>query len=201
MIRWAKARRWALPLRPGAEVPWSPAGAAGAGSRGDSDDWNLSVRGEQPEQRADRNFVELLQELRVLQTGVQILFALLLTVAFTETFERADSFQRIVYVLTLVCCALSTALLMAPVAYHRALFQRGRKADLVAAAHRLLQAGMVVLAAAVIGSLLLVIDQVAGRVTGLLVAPLLGAVFLLLWFVLPGRTRRAGSRRGRRDEA
>jgi hypothetical protein len=190
MIRWAKVHRWRLGVRPGAGAPWS---SAGAGVKSESgDDWNLSVRGEQPEQRADRNFIELLQELRVLQTGVQILFALLLTVAFTETFERADLFQRTVYVITLVCCAVATALLMAPVAYHRALFQRGRKADLVVAAHRLLQAGMVVLAAAVIGSLMLVIDQVAGRVTGLLVAPLLGAVFVVLWFVLPGFTRRAG---------
>lgn len=69
------------------------------------DDWNLAVRGEQPEQRADRNFVELLQELRVLQTGIQILFALLLTVAFTSTFATADAFQRGVYVVTLTCSA------------------------------------------------------------------------------------------------
>lgn len=89
---------------------------------------------------------------------------------------------------------MAFALLIAPVAVHRALFQRGRKPDLVAAGHRLLRAGMVVLAAAVIGSLLLVMDQAVGRVTALVLVPLIGVVFVLLWFVLPGRTRRAGPR-------
>jgi hypothetical protein len=165
----------------------------GADVNGDRhDDWNLAVRGEQPEQRADRNFVELLQELRVLQTGVQILFALLLTVAFTPVFERSDTFQQVVYVLTLMCCALAAALLMAPVAFHRALFQRGRKPELVAATHRLLRIGLVFLAAAMAGSLLLVVDQAVGRVAGLVIAPVVGAVFLLLWFVLPGLARGRG---------
>lgn len=193
MIRWAKARRWRRGSRPGPEDEWFTSGTVGVSGNGDrGDDWNLSVRGEQPEQRADRNFVELLQELRVLQTGVQILFALLLTVAFTETFAHADDFQRALYVATLTCCAVATALLMAPVAYHRALFQRGRKADLVASAHRLLRGGLVVLAAAVIGSLMLVTDQVVGRVPGLVIAPSIGAVFVLFWFVLPGWARRTG---------
>lgn len=151
----------------------------------DTDEWNLSVRGEGPHQRADRNFVELLQELRVLQTGVQVLFALLLTVSFTAAFSEADAFQRTVYVITLVCCAVATALLTAPVAYHRRLFQRGRKADVVRAAHRLLQAGMVIMLVAVTGALLLVVDQAVGRVPGLLVSSLVGAVFAVLWFVLP----------------
>jgi O-antigen/teichoic acid export membrane protein len=150
-----------------------------------SDDWNLSVRGEQPQQRADRNFVELLQELRVLQTGVQVLFALLLTVAFTGSFTEADGFERVVYVSALVCCAGATALLTAPVAFHRRLFQRDRKADVVQAAHRLLQVGMLVLLLAVVGALLLVVDHAVGRVPGLLVSSLVGAVFVLLWFVLP----------------
>lgn len=151
----------------------------------DSDDWNLSVRGEHPQQRADRNFVELLQELRVMQTGVQVLFALLLTVSFTAAFADADGFQRTVYVITLVCCAVATALFTAPVAFHRRLFQRDRKAEVVRAAHRLLQAGMLVLLVAVVGALLLVLDETVGRVTAVLVSSPVGAVFALLWFVLP----------------
>ena len=150
-----------------------------------TDEWNLSVRGEHPQQRADRNFVELLQELRVMQTGVQILFALLLTVSFTAAFAAADGFQRTVYVITLVFCAVATALFTAPVAFHRRLFQRDRKAEVVRAAHRLLQAGMLVLLVAVVGALLLVVDEAVGRVPGLLVSSLVGAVFVLLWFVLP----------------
>lgn len=157
----------------------------------DGDDWNLSVRGEQPQQRADRNFVELLQELRVMQTGVQVLFALLLTVSFTGEFAKADAFERNVYVVTLVFCAVATALFTAPVAFHRRLFRRGRKAEVVWATHRLLQAGMLVMLLAVVGALLLVVDHAVGRVAGLLVSSLVGAVFVLLWFVLPEWSRAA----------
>ena len=152
------------------------------------DDWNFSARGEHPYQRADRNFVELLQELRVMQTGIQVLFALLLTVSFTEAFSTADAFERVVYVITLVCCAVATALFIAPVAFHRRLFQHGRKAEVVDAAHRLLQAGMLVLLVTVVGALLLVVDHAVGLVLGLVVSVGVGAVFVLLWFVLPARS-------------
>lgn len=154
------------------------------------DEWNRAMRGEEPHQRADRNFVELLQELRVMQTGVQILFALLLTVAFTGAFADADGFQRVVYVVTLVCTAVATALLIAPVAYHRAMFQRGRKAELVVATHRLLRLGLTVLVIAVVGSLLLVVDEAVGRVAALVIAASVGVVFVGLWFVLPARSTR-----------
>jgi hypothetical protein len=153
------------------------------------DEWNRSVRGEGPQQRADRNFVDLLQELRVMQTGVQILFALLLTIAFTGPFADADTFQRVVYVATLTCTAVATALLIAPVAYHRSLFQRGRKTELVVAAHRLLRLGLVVLVGAVVGALLLVVDEAVGRVAGFVVSSGVGAVFVTLWFVFPARVR------------
>jgi hypothetical protein len=154
------------------------------------DGWNRTVRGEEPQQRADRNFVELLQELRVLQTGVQILFALLLTVAFTEPFEDADTYQRITYVGALTSCALAAALLIAPVAYHRALFQRGRKRELVVATHRLLRLGQIMLLVAMVASLVLVADAVIGRIGGVVLASAICAAFVLLWFVLPARTRK-----------
>jgi O-antigen/teichoic acid export membrane protein len=167
---------------------------------GTPDDWNHAVRDEQPYQRADRNFVELLQELRVMQTGVQILFALLLTVAFTSTFANSDGFQRLVYVITLVCCAVATALFTAPVAVHRRLFQQGRKAEVVRTTHRLLRTGMVVLLVAVVGALLLVVDHAVGRMAGVVVSSFMGAVFALLWFVLPewSRGKREWSR-GKRE--
>lgn len=163
-----------------------------------TDEWNLAVRGERPQQRADRNFAELLQELRVMQTGVQVLFALVLTAAFTGTMSDADAFQCAVYITTLVCCSIAAALFMAPVALHRRLFQRGRKADLVRAAHRLLQAGMLVLLLAVAGATVLVADQMVGRLPGVAVGVGVGAVFLLLWFVLPHWAR--GDAGWRRDQ-
>src|SRR3954471_3699967 len=102
-----------------------------------------TARNETPLRRADRNFGELLQELRVAQTGVQILFAFLLTLSFTDRFAAIDGFQRGVYVFTLVTSAMTVALLVAPVAVHRLLFQRGRKRELVYVGHRLAVTGLV----------------------------------------------------------
>lgn len=125
-----------------------------------------------------------------MQTGVQILFALLLTVAFTEPFGDADMYQRITYVGALSACALATALLIAPVAYHRVLFQRGHKRELVVATHRLLRTGQVMLLLAVVSSLVLVADEAIGRIGGIVLAGTICIAFVLLWFVLPSRTRR-----------
>src|SRR2546423_4815797 len=88
-------------------------------------------RRETPLERWDRNFSELLQELRVAQTGVQVLFAFLLTLPFTNRFERITGVQRGTYVVTLVAAAAATALLIAPVSYHRLVFRQGRKPQLV----------------------------------------------------------------------
>src|SRR5689334_12186764 len=88
-------------------------------------------RNETPEQRSDRNWVELLQELRVMQTGVQILTGFLLTVPFQARFETLTSFQRGYYLVLMVLAALTTGLAVAPVALHRALFRRHVKARLV----------------------------------------------------------------------
>src|SRR5256714_6588449 len=88
-------------------------------------------RSEAPLERWDRNFSELLQELRVAQTGVQVLFAFLLTLPFTNRFERITGVQRGTYVVTLVAAAAATALLIAPVSYHRLVFRQGRKPQLV----------------------------------------------------------------------
>src|SRR2546429_7750584 len=88
-------------------------------------------RSETPLERWDRNFTELLQELRVAQTGVQILFAFLLTLPFTNRFDRVTELDRGVYVATIVAAAAATALLLAPVRYHRPVFRKGRKPALV----------------------------------------------------------------------
>lgn len=122
-----------------------------------------TARNETPLERADRNFGELLQELRVTQTGVQILFAFLLTLAFTQRFPSLDTFQRATYVTTLLFAVLAAALFTAPAALHRSLFQRGAKARIVQVSSRLATVGMGVLVLAFTGSVLLVVDVTTGR--------------------------------------
>src|SRR3977135_1157192 len=89
-------------------------------------------REETPLERWDRNFGELLQELRVAQTGVQILFAFLLTLPFTQRFTKITSFQKDVYFVTLLLAPAASACIIAPVAHHRILFRRRQKEYLVA---------------------------------------------------------------------
>jgi hypothetical protein len=153
------------------------------------DAWNTEHRAEAPLQRADRNFAELLQELRVAQTGVQILFAFLLTLSFTDRFAMADAFQRSVYVFTLATSATTVALLVAPVAVHRLLFQRGRKRELVLVGHRLVVTGLVCLAVTMLAGMLLALDVVVGRAAGVSVVAALALVFAALWAGLPLRVR------------
>jgi hypothetical protein len=154
------------------------------------DAWNAGVRDEKPHQRADRNYVELLQEMRLTQTAVTILFALLLTIPFSPRFVYEDDFQRVVYVATLACSAAASVLLIAPVAYHRTLFQRGRKAQVVATAHRSIWTGLVMLAVAVVGAMLLVLDNVVARAAALGISLGIGVLIIGQWFVLPILIRR-----------
>src|SRR5919112_1711476 len=112
-----------------------PAGAAGGGLF----DASAAVRtaqsrGETLDQVLDRNLNELLQELRVAFTGVQILFAFLLGLAFTQRFGELDGFGITVYTIALLPTASATMVLLAPVSFHRIVFRRGQKAALVAVA-------------------------------------------------------------------
>src|SRR4051794_368972 len=97
--------------------------------------------GESSHQRWDRNFADLLQELRVAQTGVQILFAFLLTLPFSSGFPKTTELQKIVFVVALMTAAFATAMIISPVAFHRALFRQGRKPELVRFAHRMASGG------------------------------------------------------------
>ncbi|MEW2572174.1 DUF6328 family protein [Streptomyces sp. NPDC057621] len=145
-------------------------------------------------ERADRNFLELLQELRVTQTGIQILFAFLLTLAFTPRFPSLDTVQRTTYVVTLLLAVLAAALFTAPAALHRRLFQQGAKPLLVKASSRLAQIGLAALALALTGSVLLVVDVAVDRTEGIVA----GATTLLLcvglWEVLPYLLKRAADK-------
>ena len=153
--------------------------------RDDHDEWNAGARGETPLQRADRAYGEILQEVRVAQTGVQILLAFLLALAFTARFAAITGFQRGLYVLTLMLCAGSAALLIAPAAYHRMVYRRRLKQHLVRAANRLALSGLLLLLLAIVAALVLILDVVLGTGPGLFLGTGALAWFVAWWFVLP----------------
>lgn len=147
-------------------------------------------REESEAQRIDRNLAELLQELRVIGSGVQILFAFLLAIAFQARFPSLGSAQVAIYVVTLLLAAMATGLLIAPVAIHRLTFREGVKDDVVLAANRLALFGLACLALSMTGSVLLVVDQVDGWEAAIPCAALIAAALTALWLVVPARIRR-----------
>lgn len=150
------------------------------------------AREETEAERLDRNYRDLLQELRVAQTGVQILFAFLLTLPFSARFGSVDEFERLVYVVALLSSAAAAAMIIAPVAYHRMLFRRGRKLELVRSAHLMASGGLALLVIAMVCSVLLVTDLVLDRTLAVTLSALAGCWFVLLWGVLPWLRRRRG---------
>jgi hypothetical protein len=142
-------------------------------------------RDETPEERADRNLGELLQELRVALPGVQVLFAFLLTVPFSNGFTRIDAFQRNLYFGVLMSTAVATALLIAPTANHRLLFRMRDKEYLVRISNRLAIAGLLVLMLSLSGAILLVADIIFKSPAPALFTAGIGAVFVLAWIVMP----------------
>jgi len=149
-------------------------------------------RGETVDQVLDRNLNELLQELRVAFTGVQILFAFLLSLAFTQRFEELDAFDLAVYTTTLMTTALATLVLIAPVSFHRLVFRRRQKAALVIVADRLLIVGLALLIAAISSAVLLILDVALGRWPAVVGSSLTALVGVLTWYVLPLAIRRSG---------
>ena len=157
---------------------------------GDPLDPDGKERDETATQRADRNWSELLQELRVVQTGLQILTGFLLTVPFQQRFGELSPTLRAVFLVALCLAVLATALVVAPVAAHRVLFRRHAKAELVQVAHRLTQAGLTILALTIVAVLVLVFGFVVGQTAALVVATVALLAFLLLWVVVPAYVRR-----------
>jgi hypothetical protein len=141
--------------------------------------------------RLDRNYNELLQELRVAENGVQILFAFLLSIAFQQGFKSTTAFQRDVYVFTLICAAIAAAQLIAPVAVHRMIFREHRKAELVRVTSRLALGGLSFLLLALLGAGLLVLDYILNRVVAVSLVAGLAVVFGWLWLALPLRMHHA----------
>ena len=123
-----------------------------------------SGREESEDERLDRNLGELLQELRVALPGVQVLFAFLLAVPFQQNFTKITSFQEKVYFATLLCTAISAALLISPTAYHRLTFHLQQKKELVFVSNRLSIAGLGFLALAMTGAVMLITDVLFGGV-------------------------------------
>ncbi|MET7298905.1 DUF6328 family protein [Embleya sp. NPDC005575] len=142
-------------------------------------------RRESPEQRADRQWGEMLQEVRVTQTGAQILFGFLLSVAFTPRFGQLSAFDRNLYVVTVILGALATAALIAPVSIHRSLAGHRRKPQLVRTTARLIAIGLSLLAAAVICAVLLLLRVALGTGYAWLWAAVVLAGFVGCWLVLP----------------
>ena len=147
---------------------------------------------ETEKQRWQRNFADLLQELRVAQTGVQILFAFLLTLPFSTGFDSTTPFQRDVYIVALLAAAGATAMIISPVAFHRALFRQGRKPELVRFAHRMASGGLALMLIAMVSSVLLITDFVLARPIAFLLSAVTGLWFLTFWLALPFSRRNWG---------
>jgi hypothetical protein len=151
------------------------------------------VTEESKDERLDRELIELLNELRVALPGVQVLFAFLLAVPFTQRFESLTGAQKDVFFVAFLCTAVATALLIAPSAYHRLRWREHDKEHMLQLSNRLAIAGTVFLAAAIVAVVYLVTDLIFG-LAATLVATLLAAVlFGWLWYGLP-LVRRARAR-------
>ena len=136
-------------------------------------------------ERLDRNLEEMTGELRVVVTGVQVMFAFLLIVPFNVGFEHVGEFERVVYFVTLVLAALAAVCTIAPSAEHRFLFRHHDKRHLVFNSNRVVIAGMAFLALAMSGCLLLVATKLFGATAGACTAGLALMVFVGLWFAVP----------------
>ena len=153
------------------------------------DDWGeapQSVPSDETErERLNRNMNELLQELRVSQTGVQILFAFLLTLPFTNRFSQVTEFERDVYVVALLLAAASSGLFIAPVSFHRLLFRRQEKRELVFLGNAMSIAGLGCLAVAINAVILLITHFLLGQTAAIVITTCSGVVFLYLWYAIP----------------
>lgn len=147
--------------------------------------WDRRVRDESEIERLDRNWASLLQELRVVQTGVQLLTGFLLTLPFQQRFDILDDDMRLVYLATVACSVASTVLLTAPVGMHRLLFRRHRMSVLVSAAHGCAYAGLLLLGAALTGVTVVVFDAVAGRTAAIVAGSCALLAFAVFWLALP----------------
>jgi hypothetical protein len=143
--------------------------------------------GETRNEQLTRNVGELLQELRVAQAGVQILFGFLLSVVFTERFHNASGFEKSLHLAAVMLAVAATALLTAPAAWHRLLFRTGSRERILTVGNKLVLVGLVCLALAITSTVALIAKVVYGGVAMFIVAVLSALIFGILWFVMPIR--------------
>ena len=146
--------------------------------------------GEDPQERTARELIELLNELRVILPGVQVLFAFLLTVPFTQRFPQLDGLETGVFFTTLLCTAVATAFLIAPSAHHRILWRGGVREQRLKLGNTLTIAGLVFLVPAMVGVVFVITAFIFNLSAAVAVTGLLILFFALLWFVVPLRYRR-----------
>lgn len=145
------------------------------------------VREEADSVRLDRNYAELLQELRLVQTGVQILFAFLLALAFQQRFASVNLLEQVLYLVALFSAASASILLTAPAAVHRVLFRRNIKDEIVDMTDGLVKTGMACLAVAMLTGVGFVVTFVIGPNLAAVLCGLLAALVITTWLVLPRR--------------
>lgn len=144
---------------------------------------------ETPKEKSDRQFVELLSELRVALPGAQFLFAFLLAVPFATRFSAVSHGLRLVFYACLLFTVVATVMLMAPVVHHRVRWQRGNKTEVIRVAHELFLAGMVSLGVAMITAVLFVSHVLLGTIAAVVATVVSSALLLLTWFLVPLRGR------------
>jgi hypothetical protein len=152
--------------------------------------WDTEARSETETQRLDRNWLSLLQELRVVQTGVQLLTGFLLTLPFQPRFDVLSTTMQVVYLATVGCSVAATVLLEAPVGMHRVLFRRHRTQFIVSAADRLAYSGLLLMGLAMTGVAVIIFGVVAGPPAGAIAGGCALVAELSLWVLLPLWVRR-----------
>ncbi|WP_280276507.1 DUF6328 family protein [Nocardia wallacei] len=167
------------------------AGAAGSAPAERDGTWDWQARHETPTQRLDRNWSTLIQETRVVQTGVQLLTGFLLTLPFQSRFEELLSTpMRWLHLATVAASVAATVFLVAPVSAHRILFRRHRLERAVTSAHRFAIAGLALLGLALTGVAMLIFDVVAGLPAGTAAGSAFALLFVVVWVVHPWQQRR-----------
>jgi len=141
--------------------------------------------GEDKQERVNRELIELLNELRVVLPGVQVLFAFLLIVPFSNGFSKVTHTQRAVYFVAFLFAALGTALLIAPSSYHRLRFRKRDKEKMLLTSNKLAVAGMAFVAAAIGGTVFLISDFLYHVTAASVVTALVAGWFAWFWYGLP----------------
>lgn len=148
-------------------------------------------REESRDERMDRNFVELLQELRVLQTGTQILAGFLMTLPFQARFPELSDYVRGLFLVAISLAFVTTVLLVGPVSVHRALFRQHRKQDLVHVSHVLARCGLFTLGLTMAVAITLIFTVVLGNTAGYAAGAVTVLLFGAVWWGLPAWIRRS----------